>query len=220
MSTTGALSAVPTVLTLSSWQNITSFTAACMTAYNTPLTSCIPSDFAPTTPCSTACGINLEGVSVLIQKACQNANAPSDSLLGLFITSKGVGIMCPNFVDGINSGGTSSIFAPTTPTTSESLPASTWTFVTASMPVPDTPPPNTNYTISDIPTLSASYVPNSTETTSSMLGGNGATSPSAGSVPMRSQANNPRGTNMGFRSGLAASILVVVLIFTPWSDTH
>ncbi|CAF9923792.1 MAG: hypothetical protein ALECFALPRED_002548 [Alectoria fallacina] len=88
-------------LTLSAYQPIDGFSAACTNAYNTPLTDCSSSDFEGQ-GCSAKCIGFLDNLRNTLLDVCAGTVVYPNTLIGLFFDGEGVQTLCSN------AGGSSS----------------------------------------------------------------------------------------------------------------
>ena len=91
-------------LTLSNFQQINGFSAACTNAYNTPLTDCINSDFTGR-GCSTRCVGFLDSLTNTLEAECLGQSAYENTLIGLFLAGQGVQTLCSNVGGSSSSSG-------------------------------------------------------------------------------------------------------------------
>ncbi len=90
-------------ITLNQFQPINGFSQACVSAYNTPLSGCTPSDFESGS-CSTTCIAFLEALTQVLNSECGGTSAYPNTLIGSFFKNEGTSTLCRNVLDG--SGGT------------------------------------------------------------------------------------------------------------------
>ncbi|KAF6238254.1 hypothetical protein HO173_003534 [Letharia columbiana] len=91
-------------LTLTTFQPINGFDAACTNAYNTPLTDCSNSDFAGK-GCSVKCVGFLDSLTTALNEACAGTSAYPNTLIGLFFDGLGVQTICSTANGDSNPGG-------------------------------------------------------------------------------------------------------------------
>ena len=92
-------------LSLTTFQPINGFSAACTTAYNTELTDCVDSDFTGQ-GCSKKCIGFLDSLTQTLNNDCAGTSSYPNTLIGMFFNGTGVHTLCPNAgVLSFSSGG-------------------------------------------------------------------------------------------------------------------
>ncbi|CAD6593505.1 MAG: hypothetical protein ASARMPREDX12_007268 [Alectoria sarmentosa] len=91
-------------LTLSAYQPIDGFSAACTNAYNTPLTDCSSSDFDGQ-GCSAKCIGFLDNLRNTLLDVCAGTIVYPNTLIGLFFDGEGVQTLCSNAGGSSSSSG-------------------------------------------------------------------------------------------------------------------
>lgn len=86
-------------VSLSRFQAISSFPAACTVVWLSQIPGCSPDDFRNGRTCSSACIRGLEAMSEAINGACIGSRARKETLIGLFFQGLGVSKLCPNIVE-------------------------------------------------------------------------------------------------------------------------
>ena len=165
---------VSSAISLSQFQQIYGFSAACTAAYNTDIPGCTASDFTANNPCSINCISGLEVITALLNSACQGIEADPKTLIGLFFEGNGVSALCPN-VDsgstqqssaGAQSGGNSMTTTTITSTLVQTLPSAISSVASSTTPTSSSNRPNpTISTTTMSPTLGSSATATVTQTT-------------------------------------------------------
>jgi hypothetical protein len=129
----------------------TGLSSTCNRVYRSQIPGCQTTDFQGGNGCSNNCVQGLLQINSDVATGCQNANVPSNSIIGIFLAGKGIRALCNIEVVTKTLGDT-----PTTPTP---------TLTPTPLPLP---PPATTMSLSTLPMSPQSISPQPTSVRSTM----------------------------------------------------